>query len=120
TGKGSPLDNPAEYAASFYMWDYIGGRYSVTSMVGGVILAFSLGMDRFLEFLRGASAMDKIALKTDPKANLPLLSALIGIWNRNFLGLPTVAIIPYSAAMSRFAPHFQPTHIESNCKPIAE
>ena len=69
------MDNPQNYAASFYIWDYIGGRYSATSMVGGVILAFALGMDRFLEFLRGASAMDKIALKADPKANLPLQSA---------------------------------------------
>lgn len=118
TGKGSPMDDPQQYAASFYIWDYIGGRYSVTSMVGGVILAFALGMDRFLEFLRGASAMDRIALKTDPKANLPLLSALLGIWNRNFLSLPTVAIIPYSQALCRFAAHLQQLDMESNGKRI--
>ena len=51
TQKGSPLDNPARYLASFYMWDYIGGRYSVTSMVGGVVLSFLIGVDQFLEFL---------------------------------------------------------------------
>ncbi len=118
TGKGSPMDDPQHYAASFYMWDYIGGRYSATSMVGGVILAFALGMDRFLEFLRGASAMDKIALKEDPKANLPLLSALLGIWNRNFLSLPTTAIIPYSQALSRFPAHLQQLDMESNGKRI--
>lgn len=118
TGKGSPMDDPQHYAASFYMWDYIGGRYSATSMVGGVILAFALGMDRFLEFLRGANAMDKAALKADPKANLPLLSALLGIWNRNFLGLPTTAIIPYSQALSRFPAHLQQLDMESNGKRI--
>jgi glucose-6-phosphate isomerase len=118
TGKGSPMDDPQHYAASFYIWDYIGGRYSVTSMVGGVILAFVLGMDRFLEFLRGASAMDKVALKKDLKSNLPLLSALLGIWNRNFLGLPTTAIIPYSQALSRFPAHLQQLDMESNGKQI--
>ncbi len=118
TGKGSPMDDPAEYLASFYIWDYIGGRYSVTSMVGAVMLGFALGMDRFLEFLRGASAMDKIALHPDPAANLPLLSALLGIWNRNFLHLPTVAMIPYSQALLRFPAHLQQLDMESNGKRI--
>jgi glucose-6-phosphate isomerase len=118
TGKGSPMDDPQDYAASFYIWDYIGGRYSATSMVGGVILAFALGMDRFLEFLRGASTMDKVALRPDIRSNLPLLSALLGIWNRNFLMLPTTAIIPYSQALSRFPAHLQQLDMESNGKRI--
>ncbi len=118
TGKASPMDDPTRYLASFYIWDYIGGRYSVTSMVGGVALAFMLGMERFLEFLRGASAMDKIALKQDPKANLPLLGALLGVWNRNFLDLPTCAIIPYTQALSRFPAHLQQLDMESNGKRI--
>lgn len=118
TGKGSPMDDPSRYLASFYIWDYIGGRYSVTSMVGGVTLAFALGMDRFLDFLRGANAMDKIALRKDLKNNLPLLSALLGIWNRNFLGLPTVAIIPYSQALHRLTAHLQQLDMESNGKRI--
>ncbi len=118
TGKGSPMDNPVQYRASFYMWDYIGGRYSVTSMVGAVALAFAFGMDRFLEFLRGANAMDKVALQNDPKKNLPLLSALFGIWNRNFLNHPTTAIIPYSHALSRFPAHLQQLDMESNGKRI--
>lgn len=118
TGKGSPMDNPSEYRASFYIWDYIGGRYSVSSMVGAVALAFALGMDRFLEFLRGASAMDKAALLPDERANLPLLSALLGIWNRNFLGHPSTAIIPYSHALSRFPAHLQQLDMESNGKRI--
>ncbi|MEN9343480.1 MAG: glucose-6-phosphate isomerase [Chlamydiota bacterium] len=118
TGKGSPMDDPANYLSSFYIWDYVGGRYSATSMVGGVALAFALGMDRFIDFLRGASAMDKVALRSDIKSNLPLLSALLGIWNRNFLGLPTVAAIPYSRALSRFPAHLQQLDMESNGKRI--
>ena len=110
------MDDPSKYLASFYIWDYIGGRYSVTSMVGGVILAFSLGMDRFLDFLRGASAMDKLALKKEH--NLPLISALLSVWNRNFLDLPTQAIIPYSQALSRFPAHLQQLNMESNGKRI--
>lgn len=118
TGKGSPMDDPSLYRASFYIWDYIGGRYSVTSMVGAVALAFALGMDRFLEFLRGASAMDKAAMSSDEQINLPLLSALLGIWNRNFLGHPSTAIIPYSHALSRFPAHLQQLDMESNGKRI--
>ncbi len=118
TGKGSPMDDPKQYLASFYIWDYVGGRYSATSMVGGVTLAFAFGMDRFLDFLRGASAMDKLAKDRDPKANLPLLAALFGIWNRNFLGHQTCAIIPYSQALSRFPAHLQQLDMESNGKHI--
>ncbi|MBP9842061.1 MAG: glucose-6-phosphate isomerase [Simkaniaceae bacterium] len=118
TGKGSPMDDPRNYRESFYMWDYIGGRYSVTSMVGCVALAFAIGMDKTLEFLRGASAMDKIALKEDPQENLPLMSALLGIWNRNFLGYMTCAVIPYSQAMIRFPAHLQQCDMESNGKRV--
>jgi glucose-6-phosphate isomerase len=94
TGEKSPLDDPNKYLQSFYMWDFIGGRYSATSMVGGVMLGFGLGFDNFKEILEGAHFMDQVALKNDIKENLPLLSSLIGIWNRNFLDLPTVAVIP--------------------------
>ncbi|MCI5052306.1 MAG: glucose-6-phosphate isomerase [Simkaniaceae bacterium] len=118
TGKGSPMDDPSKYLASFYMWDYVGGRYSVTSMVGCVTLAMSLGMDHVMEFLKGASHMDKIALEKDFHVNLPLLSALLGVWNRNFLKLPTHAVIPYSNAMLRFPAHLQQCDMESNGKRI--
>jgi glucose-6-phosphate isomerase len=118
TGKGSPMDDPNHYLASFYMWDYIGGRYSVTSMVGGVMLAFTLGMDRFLDFLRGAHTMDRAALSSDVHKNLPLMAALLGIWNRNFLGHSTCAVIPYSEALSRFPAHLQQLDMESNGKRI--
>ena len=118
TGKGSPMDNLERYRESFFIWDYVGGRYSTTSMVGCVMLAFAFGMEKLLDFLRGASCMDKIALEEQPDKNLPLLSALLGIWNHNFLHLPTTAIIPYSQALSRFPAHLQQCDMESNGKQI--
>lgn len=118
TGEKSPMDNPDRYLASFYMWDYIGGRYSATSMVGGVLLAFALGVDQFMNILKGAHEMDRIALNPDFYQNLPLLSAMLGIWNRNFLHYPTVAILPYSQALLRFPAHLQQCHMESNGKRI--
>ncbi|HEV7737624.1 MAG TPA: glucose-6-phosphate isomerase, partial [Chlamydiales bacterium] len=118
TGKDSPMDDPAKYLASFYIWDFVGGRYSATSMVGGVILGFALGFRGFQEILRGAHAMDVHAATAEPEKNLPLLSALFGIWNRNFLGHPTVAIIPYSAALHRLPAHLQQLDMESNGKRI--
>jgi len=118
TGEGSPMDNPADYRRSFYMYDYIGGRYSVTSMVGGVCLGFALGAAQFRDILRGAREMDLVAAGDDSPANLPLLAAKLGIWNRNFLGLPTVAVLPYSQGLIRFAAHLQQLDMESNGKGV--
>ena len=118
TGEGSPMDNPQRYLRSFYMFDYIGGRYSATSMVGGASLGFALGYENFEEILRGAREMDLCALGADPESNLPLLAALIGLWNRTFLGHHTVAVLPYSQALVRFAAHLQQLDMESNGKGI--
>ncbi|WP_417916542.1 glucose-6-phosphate isomerase [Candidatus Electronema sp. JC] len=119
TGAGSPMDDPAKYLASFHMHDYIGGRYSATSMVGGVTLGFALGYDAFIELLRGAHEMDKAAEEQDIRSNLPLLMALLGIWNRNFLGCNTVAVLPYSQALLRFPAHLQQCDMESNGKQVS-
>lgn len=118
TGKGSPMDNPERYLSSFYIWDYVGGRYSATSMVGGVMLAFAIGFDGFYNILKGAHEMDLIALNPDFSQNLPMLAAMIGIWNRNFLMHPMVAILPYSSALARFSAHLQQCDMESNGKHI--
>ncbi len=118
TGEKSPMDDPSRYLASFYIWDFIGGRYSATSMVGGAMLGFCLGFNGFKEILRGAHDMDRHARSAPARSNLPLLSALLGIWNRNFLHLPTVAIIPYSQALLRFPAHLQQLDMESNGKRI--
>lgn len=116
TCPDSKMDDKELYSQVFYMWDYVGGRYSVSSMVGAITLAFAFGMDRFIDFLRGASAMDKVALCSNVRQNMPLLSALIGIWNRNFLDYPSCAVIPYSRALSRFSAHLQQLDMESNGK----
>ncbi len=115
---GSPLDDPKKYLACFHIWDWIGGRYSTTSMVGGVLMAFAFGFEVYWEFLRGANAMDKAALNPDVRQNLSLLAALLGIWNRNFLHHPTLAIIPYSQALVRYPAHIQQLDMESDGKRI--
>jgi glucose-6-phosphate isomerase len=118
TMPGTPMDNKEQYLETFYMWDWIGGRYSTTSMCGAVMLAFAFGFDVYWEFLKGAHAMDQNALVSDVKANLPLLAALLGIWNRDFLNLPTLALIPYSQALIRYPAHIQQLDMESNGKRI--
>ena len=118
TGEGSPMDDPSRYLRSFHMFDSIGGRYSATSMVGAVTLGFALGMEAVLEILRGAHQMDLAAEEPDIRRNLPLLMALLGIWNHNFLGCRTVAVLPYSQALSRFPAHLQQCDMESNGKSV--
>lgn len=118
TGEGSPMDDPEKYLECFYIWDWIGGRYSGSSIIGGVILGFAYGIDVYMDFLRGANAIDKSALKKDVFSNLPLLLALLGVWNHNFLGIETLAIIPYSQALARFPAHLQQLDMESNGKQI--
>ena len=118
TGKGSPMDNPDRYLRSFYMYDYIGGRYSVTSMVGCVCLGFALGAERLAEFLEGAAEMDDACETYRVVDNMALLLALLGIWNHNFLGHPTLAVLPYSQGLHRFTAHLQQCDMESNGKSI--
>lgn len=115
---GSPLDDPRKYLECFHMWDWIGGRYSATSMGGGVLLSFMFGFDVYWDLLKGANLMDKAALTKELTYNLPLLGALLAVWNHNFLGYPTLAIIPYSQPLSRFSAHIQQVEMESNGKRI--
>ena len=118
TGEDGPMDDPARYLASFYMYDSIGGRYSSTSMVGAVTLGFVLGFEAVIEILRGAHQIDLAAEEPEIRANLPLLMALLGIWNHNFLGCGTLAVLPYSQALSRFTAHLQQCDMESNGKSV--
>ena len=112
------MDDPARYHAIFYLFDFIGGRYSSTSVLGGLLVSFVAGVNSFFELLGGANAMDQIALQEDARDNLPLLMALLSVWNRNFLKYPTVAVIPYSRALRRFPAHLQQCEMESNGKSI--
>jgi len=117
TSQGSPGDNPDQpVLGTFHMFDYIGGRYSVTSAVGGVPLSLYLGYDRFERFLKGAEEMD-IHTRTAPlDQNLPLIAALISVWNVSYLGYQEQAIIPYSEPLAKLAPHIQQLSMESNGK----
>lgn len=117
TSKGSPGDDPSNpVLASFHMFDFIGGRYSVTSAVGGVPLSLYLGYDRFERFLKGAEEMDILAKQAPIAENLPLVAALIAVWNNDFLGYPQQGIIPYAAPLCKLAPHIQQLYMESNGK----
>jgi glucose-6-phosphate isomerase len=100
------------------MFDYIGGRYSVTSAVGGVPLGLYLGYDRFEAFLKGAAEMDQHARTAPGHDNLPLLAALISIWNTTYLGYSQQAIIPYAAPLAKLPPHVQQLNMESNGKAV--
>ncbi len=118
TGEGSPMDNSERYLRSFYIYDYIGGRFSSTSMVGAVMLGFALGYSQVHEFLEGAWLMDGAATEKDIRRNVPLLLAMLGIWNHNCLGMDTVAILPYSQGLHRFPAHLQQCDMESNGKAV--
>jgi glucose-6-phosphate isomerase len=118
TSETSPLANNPAYLDSFYIDDYIGGRYSSSSAVGGVILSLAFGGDVFKDFLKGAAEADKAALEPNVKKNAALLDALLGVFERNFLGLPYTAVLPYSQAMSRFPAHLQQLDMESNGKRV--
>jgi len=120
TSKGSPGDDPTHpILQSFYMFDFIGGRYSVTSAVGGVPLSIYLGHEIFERFLKGAWEMDRHSATADIEKNLPLIAALISVWNNNFLQYSAQGIIPYASPLSRLAPHIQQLNMESNGKSVS-
>jgi glucose-6-phosphate isomerase len=119
TAKGSPGDDPDRpVLQSFHMFDFIGGRFSVTSAVGGVPLSLFLGYERFEEFLQGANEMDRHARSAPVLENLPLLAALISVWNTTYLGYPQQAIIAYASPLAKLAPHVQQLNMESNGKAV--
>lgn len=101
----------------FHIWDWVGGRYSLWSAVG-LTIALAVGMDKFEAMLSGAHAMDRHFLEAPLAENLPVLMALVGIWNTNFLGAETSAVLPYSESL-RFLPAFlQQLEMESNGKTV--
>jgi glucose-6-phosphate isomerase len=118
TSETSPLAHNPAYLDSFYIDDFIGGRYSSTSAVGGVILSLAFGPAVFREFLSGAREADRTALEGDILKNPALLDALLGVWERNFLGYAATAVLPYSQALSRFPAHLQQLDMESNGKRV--
>ena len=118
TSETSPLAKSADYLAAFFMDDYIGGRYSSTSGVGGAVLSLAFGPEVFDQFLQGAAEADALAKNEDLLANPAMLDALIGVYERNILGYQTTAVLPYSQALSRFPAHLQQLDMESNGKSV--
>jgi glucose-6-phosphate isomerase len=101
----------------FQMWDWVGGRYSIWSSIG-VSLAIAVGRKNFLDFLGGGYAIDE-HFRTAPWAdNLPALMGLIGVWNINFMKLPTFAVLPYDDSLRRFSAYLQQLEMESNGKSV--
>ena len=118
TSETSPMAKNPDYLAAFYMDDFIGGRYSSSSGVGGVVLSLAFGPEVFAEFLNGAAEADEYAKNEDLLKNPALLDALIGVYERNVLGYPNTAVLPYSQALSRFPAHLQQLDMESNGKSV--
>ena len=118
TSETSPLAKSDDYLAAFFMDDYIGGRYSSTSAVGGAVLSLAFGPEVFARFLEGAAAADRTAQEKDMLKNPAMLDAMIGVYERNILGYPSTAVLPYSQALSRFPAHLQQLDMESNGKSV--
>ena len=118
TSETSPLAKSDDYLEAFFMDDYIGGRYSSTSAVGGAVLSLAFGPEVFAKFLDGAAAEDALSKNKDLLANPAMLDALIGVYDRNVLGYETTAVLPYSQALSRFPAHLQQLDMESNGKSV--
>ena len=102
-------------ANMFGFWDWVGGRYSLTSAIG-LSIALNIGFDNFKKMLEGFHSMDKHFQNTPFERNLPVLLAMIGVWYVNFFGAESEAILPYDQYMHRFAAYFQQGNMESNGK----
>jgi glucose-6-phosphate isomerase len=101
----------------FTMWDWVGGRYSLWSAVG-LSIALSLGTDQFELILQGGHDMDQHFRTAPLERNLPVLMGLIGVWNGNFLGHDSLAVLPYDRRLHRFSAYLQQLEMESNGKSV--
>ena len=101
----------------FGFWDWVGGRYSLWSAVG-LSLAIGIGARRFRSLLAGAADMDRHFRTAPLRHNLPVLHALVGIWRRNLMGWPSVALVPYDQRLDRFVAFIQQLEMESNGKRV--
>jgi glucose-6-phosphate isomerase len=102
----------------FTMWDWVGGRYSVWSAIG-LVTELVIGTERFEAFLKGASDMDMHFMTTPFQKNLPVIMGLLGAWNRTFLNLPTLAVLPYDQRLARLPAYLQQLEMESNGKSVS-
>src|SRR5216684_4144786 len=102
----------------FTMWDWVGGRYSVWSAIG-LVAEIVIGSPAFEEFLKGASDIDRHFTTAPFQKNLPVLMGLLGVWNRTFLNLPTLAVLPYDQRLARLPAYLQQLEMESNGKSVS-
>ena len=101
----------------FGFWDWVGGRYSMDSAIG-LSTMIAIGADGFMQMLDGFRAMDEHFAAAPLDTNLPVLMGLLAVWNRNFLGIETTAVLPYSQYLSRFPAYLQQLTMESNGKSV--
>ena len=101
----------------FPFWNWVGGRFSVWSAIG-MPIALTYGFDVFQEFLNGAKAMDDHFVTAPLSENIPVCLALYGVWNRNFMKRPALAVLPYAQNLDHFAAYLQQTDMESNGKSV--
>jgi glucose-6-phosphate isomerase len=101
----------------FPFWDFVGGRFSLWSAIV-LIIAIAIMFDNFRQLLDGAYAMDQHFLNTPLEKNLPVILALIGIWNINFWDATSLAVIPYDQYLSLFSSYLQQLEMESNGKRV--
>lgn len=118
TSETSPMAKSSDYLAAFFMDDYIGGRYSSCSAVGGAVLSLAFGPEIFARILAGEAEEDKLSTNKELLKNPAMLDALIGVYERNVQGYPCTAVLPYSQALSRFPAHLQQLDMESNGKSV--
>lgn len=101
----------------FVFWEWVGGRYSLWSAIG-LSIALAVGSENFEELLKGAAAMDEHFRLSPLAENMPVLLALVGVWNRNALGMTTHAVLPYDQHLHRLAAYLQQADMESNGKSV--
>ena len=105
-------------ANMFEFWDWVGGRYSLTSAIG-LPLMLAIGPERFEEMLDGFHAMDEHFRTAPFETNLPVILAVLGVWYNNFFGCETHAVLPYDQYLHRFPAYLQQADMESNGKSVA-
>jgi len=97
--------------------EWVGGRYSITSAIN-LVTCIGIGFEAFVEFLQGARAIDEHCFHADICNNLPVMLALLGIWNNNFLGIHHLVMLTYARSLQRFVPYIQQLDMESNGKSL--
>ncbi|HEY1761662.1 MAG TPA: glucose-6-phosphate isomerase [Acidimicrobiales bacterium] len=108
-----------DVANMFEFWDWVGGRYSMESAIG-LSTMIAVGPEGFYELLAGSHAMDEHFRTAPIESNLPMLLGLLAVWNRDFLGFPTVGVMPYDQYLHRLPAYLQQLTMESNGKHVTQ